>query len=268
MLRHILLFLLLLARPGAAQISATGAVGVANRYVWRGVTRVNGWVLQPLAAAELSLGSGAVGAAVWANYELSRAGAGDLGDAGRGRRGFGEVDVELSAGADAGPLALTLGWIRYTYHGDAALGGRSSSANTSELFAALAWPASRVGPELAVFHDIGAAGGVYAELAATLPLFASPEPRPAAVVSLRPVAGWAAGSGPDRGLTHVDVPVALDLQLPGTTLEPAASIRLHTQWSRDAGTRTTDAAGGSARIKLWAELVVSAVALPDRRRRR
>jgi hypothetical protein len=66
----------------------------------------------------------------------------------------------------------------------------------------------------------------------------------------------------------VDLPLTLDFQLPGGLLEPAVAVRLHTQWSRDRATRVTDAAGGSTRVKAWAELTVSAVAFPDRRRRR
>jgi hypothetical protein len=267
-LERILVLLFALASPGAAQVTATAGLTLADRYVWRGVTRVNGWVLQPLAATEVALGSGTLTAALWGNVELSRAGAGDLGDVGRDRRGLGELDVELSAGVDAGPLAFTAGWIRYTYHGEAALGGRSAIANTSELFGAAAWRGSPLAPEVVVYGNVEDARGVYAELAATLPVFASPEPRPAAIIYLQPTAGWAAGPGDDRGLTHVDIPLALDLQLHGAALEPSVSFRLHTQWNRDAATRVTDAIGGSKRVKLWAELVVAAVALPDRRRRR
>ena len=62
----------------------------------------------------------------------------------------------------------------------------------------MAWRESRVAPELTVFCDVGAAPGVYAEAAVTLPVFASPE-RPAVVISLRPTAGWSAGPGPDPG---------------------------------------------------------------------
>ena len=268
MLARTLLLTLAVASPAAAQVSAIAAATLADRYVWRGVTRVNGWVLQPLGAGEVTLGPATIAAAVWANYELSRAGVGDLGDTGRDRRGLGEVDVELSAGADAGPVVLAAGWVRYTYHGDPALGGRGPEANTSELFVSAAWRTARVAPELIVFRDFGTLPGVYAELAATLPVFASPEPRPAAVISLRPVAGWSAGPGADRGLTHIDVPLVLDLQMAGSRLEPGVSLRLHCQWNRDAATRVTDAAGGNARVKLWAEVVVSAVAFPDRRRRR
>jgi hypothetical protein len=264
---RILLLLCALASPVAAQVSATAGLTIADRYVFRGITRVNGWVLQPLAATEVALGSGTLTAAAWGNVELSRAGAGDLGDAGRDRRGLGELDVELSGGADVGPFSLTAGWIRYTYHGDASRGGRGATANTSELFAAAAWRVP-LAPEVVVYHDVGDRRAVYAELAATLPVFASPEPRPAAIISLQPVAGWEAGPGADRGLTHVDLPLALDLQLHGAAIEPSVSLRLHTQWSRDAATRVTDAIGGSARVKLWAEFMVAAVALPDRRRRR
>jgi hypothetical protein len=158
--------------------------------------------------------------------------------------------------------------VRYTYHCDPAAGGRGPAPNTSELFASVAWRESRIAPELTVYRDIGGLRGVYAEAAVALPAFASPEPRPAVVVWLRPVAGWSAGPGPDRGLTHADIPLILDLQLPGGWLEPAFTIRVHAQWSRDRATRLTDAVGGSARVKVWTELGMSAALQPDRRRRR
>jgi hypothetical protein len=69
-------------------------------------------------------------------------------------------------------------------------------------------------------------------------------------------------------LTHVDIPLTLDLQLDGPAVEPAIAVQLHTQWSRDGATRVTDAAGGTARVKVWLELTARAVAWPDRRRRR
>lgn len=266
--RPVMLLLLGLPATAAAQLTVSGAATVADRYVWRGVTRVNGWVLQPAAELAATAGPATVTAGVWANVELSRTGAGDLGDRGAERRGLGELDVEFSAGAGAGPLGLSAGWVHYTYRGDPAVGGRGPSQNTSELFASVAWRSSRVAPELTVFHDIGGLRGTYVEASATLPVFASPEPLPAAVISLRPTAAWSAGPGPDRGLTHVDLPLTLDFQLSGAALEPGVAVRLHTQWNRDAATRVTDAAGGSARIKVWGELTVSAAAFPDRRRRR
>ncbi len=256
------------APPAAAQLAVGGAATLADRYVWRGATRVNGWVLQPAADLELRAGRASLAVGVWGNIELSRAGAGDLGDLGTDRRGLGEVDVDVAVGTDARPLALTAGWVRYTYHGDPAAGGRGRSQNTSELFGSLSWRASRITPELTVFRDIGRVRGVYAEAGVMLPVFASPEPRPAAVLSIRPTVGWSAGAGADRGLTHVDLPLTLDFQLPGSLLEPAVAVRLHAQWNRDGATRVTDAAGASTRVKVWAELTVSAVALPDRRRRR
>lgn len=269
MLSRIVLALIAgLATPAAAQLSTGASATLADRYVWRGVTRVNGWVLQPAAELELRAGPAALAAGVWGDVELSRAGIGDLGDRGLDRRGLGEVDLDVSLGADAGRVALTAGWVRYTFHGDAAAGGRGSSQNTSEVFAAAAWRGRLLAPEITIFRDVGSTRELYAEAGVTLPVFASPEPRPAAVIWVRPVVGWSAGPGPDRGLTHLDLPLTLDLQPAGGALEPAVAVRLHTQWSRDGATRVTDAVGGTTRLKVWVELTVSAVAFPDRRRRR
>jgi hypothetical protein len=267
-LRAPLVLLIFLAVPAAAQVSAGSTLTLADRYVWRGSTRVNGWVLQPAAQLDFRVGRASLTAGVWANVELSQAGAADLGDAGADRRGLGEVDVDLTGGLDAGPLALAGGWVRYTYHGDPDAGGLDATRNTSELFASVAWSQSRTAPELVIFHDIERTRAWYAEASVTLPVFASPEARPGAVLALRPLAAWSGGPGPDRGLTHLDLPLMLDLQLPGGPVEPALTVRLHTQWSRDQLSRSTDAIGGTTRIKLWAELGLTAAIFPDRGRRR
>ena len=93
------------------------------------------------------------------------------------RRGLGELDVDVSAGTDAGPLALTPDGYAIPIMASRRPGSRSAQ-NTSGLFGSVAWRESRVAPELTVFCDVGAAPGVYAEAAVTLPVFASPEPAP------------------------------------------------------------------------------------------
>ena len=118
--------------PGRGATTASGAAVVADRYVWRGVTRVNGWVLQP---------SGSSKCRPVASRSRSACGQ-TSSSAGRGRgsrrRGFrpprlGELDVDVSAGTDAGPLALTAGWVRYTYHGEPAAGSRSAQEHQQAL---------------------------------------------------------------------------------------------------------------------------------------
>ena len=127
--------------------------------------------------------------------------------------------------------------------------------------------------------DIERVRGCYSEGRLSLPLFASPEPRPVVALWLEPTAGWSAGQGPSaapgeaatfagNGLTHIDVPIGAQIQPKGRSTESSFTLRLHTQWSQDAATRATDASGSTARIKLWLELGVTVVAgLPKERRR-
>src|SRR5438445_701926 len=75
-----------------AQLYAGLDAAFASRYVWRGVTRVDGAALQPEGYLGLQLADGYLSAGAWGSYELSRAGPSGLSDLGPGRTGFGEID--------------------------------------------------------------------------------------------------------------------------------------------------------------------------------
>src|SRR3989475_5133949 len=74
-----------------AQLYAGLDAAFASRYVWRGVTRVDGAALQPEGYLGLPLDGGYLSAGAWGRYELSRAGPTALSDLGLGRTGFGEI---------------------------------------------------------------------------------------------------------------------------------------------------------------------------------
>ena len=281
-MRSALLVTLALATPATssvAQLSAGAAASLASRYVWRGVTRVNGRVLQPSAWGVLRTAPVELSLSVWGDVELRRAGPGDLTDVGAGGRGLGELDVDVALTGTVGSVAVAGGWTRYTFHGDPAAGGRGPGRNTSEIFLRTGWLGSVVTPTLMAACDVQRIRGCYAEGGLTLPLFAAPEPRPVVALWLEPTVGWSAGQGASaepgqaanfagNGLTHIDVPFGAQIQPRGRSVEPAFTLRLHTQWSRDAATRATDAGGSTTRIKLWLELGVTVVAgLPKERRR-
>jgi len=148
------------------------------------------------------------------------------------------------------------------------------------VFLRTEWRGSAVAPSIFAACDVDRVHGCYFEGGVGLPVIATPEARPALVLWLQPTAGWSAGQGPntddptqgshfaDNGLTHVDLPVALQLQFAGGALEPAVSLLTHLQWCRDGATRVTDAVGSTTRVKLWLELGVTlAAGLPRERRR-
>jgi hypothetical protein len=272
------LALLSLPSSSSAQIAAGASATVATRYVWRGITRVNGWVLQPSAWLGVRAASLELSFSSWADVELHRAGSADLTQRGVGRRGVGELDLALALARPVGRFELSAGWTRYTFHGDASRGG--SAANTSELFVRTAWRGWAVSPSALAACDIDRVNGCYFEGGVSLPLIATPEPRAAVVVWLQPTAGWGVGQGPNpddpaqafhfagNGLTHVDLPIAVQLQFAGGALEPAVSLLTHVQWGRDSATRVTSAVGATSRVKLWLELGVTlAAGLPRERRR-
>src|SRR5439155_22270112 len=67
------------SRPGLpGPAGAQGYLGLdatlSSPYVWRGVTRANGWVAQPEGFVSVKAGGGFLAAGAWASYELGRAG--------------------------------------------------------------------------------------------------------------------------------------------------------------------------------------------------
>ena len=65
---------------------------LSSPYVWRGVTRANGWVVQPEAFVSLKAGGGFLSGGAWASYELGNAGPNDLSDLGTGNAGLAELN--------------------------------------------------------------------------------------------------------------------------------------------------------------------------------
>ncbi len=252
-------------RPASGQLVGSAATTVASRYVWRGLTLVSGWVAQPGAHVGFRRGEAwAVGAGCWGDIELGGAEPTALTQRGTGRPGLGELDVEVSAASTVGSLALSIGWIRYTFHGDSAGGGLGSGANRSELRLSADWLGPTVSPSAGLFCALRR-GGCYLETGAALPVIATEEARPLATVALLPEAGWSLGAdrGPEPafagdGLTHLDLPLLVQIQLSGRTLEPALVLEGHLQWSQDPATRVGDRLGGTARVRAWIEIGVAA----------
>src|SRR5262245_25048284 len=265
---------------GAAQIASGVSTSIATRYVWRGITRVGSWVIQPAAWVGIRSASTELSLSGWGNWESGNAGSGDLTQRGIGRRGFGEADLDVAVSRELGRTAVAAGWTRYTFHGDTGGPGQTSSDNTSELFVHIAWHGSTVTPSILAACDVDRVRGCYFEVGAPLPIFATSEPRPTLIFSIEPTAGWSQGEGPNsddptqlsnfagNGLTHVDLPLLAQAQFSGGTLEPAFSLAAHLQWCADGATRTTNATGSTTRVKFWLEVGATlAAGLPREQRR-
>ena len=137
-----------------AQLYAGLDAAFASRYVWRGVTRVDGAALQPEGYLGLQLDSGYFSAGAWGSYELSRAGPSGLSDLGLGRTGFGEIDYWSQYARALGPVQTSLGFIRYTYRGTLPGPSRTSAASTSEVYGTIQLSRKYLAPRLAAYWDV------------------------------------------------------------------------------------------------------------------
>lgn len=258
----------------------SGDLVLASEYNWRGLTRVNGWVLQPdvnigapLATIQrrgldpilLSLSAGA-----WANVELSDAALDEHAD--RGAFGLGEINPWFQLGAATDDLDVSLGVTRYFYRGDSIdfPRARTSASSTTELYFDGRLRGRRIEPRVTWWLDVGRVRGSYLETAATLhvpflPFFPSPDPL-LTLLDVDVVLGWNAGQAPNaddpaeltnfrqNGLTHAAFSISLPLAVEGLFIEP----RFNVQVNRDDATRAVRP-GSDSGANVWWSLVISPV---------
>src|SRR6266576_4176026 len=105
---------LTLVRPAAAQLRPGADALLATRYLWRGVERTNGFVLQPdLYVAYGRPEVGWITAGIWGNVELESPAAADLSDRPVDGAGLGERDAWLQVTRTLAGVDGTLGWAGY-----------------------------------------------------------------------------------------------------------------------------------------------------------
>src|SRR6266702_1949627 len=68
------------ASPAGAQVYVGVDAVAGSPYVWRVVTRADGWVAQPGGFVSVKVGGGFLPGGAWPSYELGPAGPGDLSD--------------------------------------------------------------------------------------------------------------------------------------------------------------------------------------------
>lgn len=124
------------------QPEASAEIALLSKYVWRGIVLTDGLVLQP--SASFAIGGLELG--VWGNVDQN-----DLGE--RSGR-LSEVDYTAGFTYGAGPLALTLGALHYSYPD----GGRAA---TTEACLSVG-VGVLLSPALHVHRDIDVADGTYA----------------------------------------------------------------------------------------------------------
>ena len=258
------------ACPAGAQVYVGVDAVAGSPYVWRGVTRANGWVAQPEGFVSVKVGGGFLSGGAWASYELGPAGPGDLSDLGTGQAGLAEVNYWGQATRSLGLMQAALGGIRYAFRGAAPGAGRTRADNTTELYVDLRATSKYIVPAVAMWLDVDRVRGAYLEASATVPVLANPLAQPFIGVITRAAVGYSLGQEVNNrdptqrgyfaraGVTHVDLAVSGDVTFHPLGVATVFRLEGHTQFSADDATRPTSASRDDARrsIKLWAALAL------------
>jgi hypothetical protein len=258
------------AVSASAQVYTGVDATLASRYVWRGVTRVNHWVVQPEAYLGLGFAGGFLSAGAWANNELGRAGAGDLSDLGPGGSGWGEVDYWADYRRRVGLVDASVAFVRYTYRGKLSGLSRTSAANTSEVYSSLRLSSKYFAPKVAAYFDVDRVKGTYFEASGTIPIFGNPLGAPFWALYVQGLIGYSLGQevNPSRpgeaanfassGVTHLDL--SLSGNVSPTLLKAPTLVQLefHLQFNDDdfTGRTSGDPAGANASVQTWLALSV------------
>jgi hypothetical protein len=255
--------------PAAAQLSVAGSVSLATPYIWRGVTRANGWNVQPEGFLAGGLAGGYLTSGVWANLEAGRSSPGNLSNLGGARPGFSEVNIWLQFSRLIGELETTVGAVRYLYPGDPPDASRTSGDNTTELYGGVQLRSTYLVPRLMAHWDVDRVQGFYLEGSFTIPLLAYPFGNPI-VFYASGLGGFNLGQdqNPDRpnqnanfrgdGFTHFDFSLRATIHL-GGWLPLSMNLEPHWQFKVDDFTkRTSPEAGDSERhTQFWLGLSLS-----------
>src|SRR5439155_562988 len=236
---------------GYAQVYLGLDAALSSPYVWRGITRANGWSAQPEGFLSVRAGGGFLSAGAWASYELGDAGLADLSDLGPGHAGLAELNYWGQANWSLGLLQASLGGIRYTFRGTASTAGRTRADNTTELYVDLRGTSKYVVPGLALWLDVDRVQGAYVEGSVTVPVLANPLAAPFIVLITRAAVGYAVGQEgayfARAGVTHMDLAVSTDLTLRPLRVPTVLRFEGHVQFSTDDATRPSSARPSDAR---------------------
>jgi hypothetical protein len=253
----------------ASQVSLSGSVSLATPYVFRGVTRSNGWNFQPEVFAAARLAGGYLTVGGWANLEAGSNSPGNLTDLGGTRPGFSEVNYWVQYARPLGEVEATVGAVRYTFPADAAAATRDSDDNTTEIYGAIQLSSTYLVPRLTAYLDVERVRGIYLEGGLTVPLLAYPFGNPI-VFYASTLAGYNLGQelNPDRpnqganfrhdGFTHFDFSIRATLR-PVKSVPLSMNIEPHWQLKVDDFTKRTSPEPGDANrhIQFWLDVSIS-----------
>ena len=226
------------------QLKIGADMGYRTRYVWRGLTYVDGSVIQPAVFAALSRPSSVISAGLWTIVDVS-----SREKSAFGVRWFGERNVWIHYTTRLDPVDVSAGWSSYFFNLDGARGLLSDRADTHEIYGAARVRWGRLMPGLTGWYDIGRVKGFYlvGELAIRVPMWNG---------VLIPVgslwvtgkaglnAGQSSGERPeqhgyfsDRGVTHYEFSISTVVgYMPMGALNGA--VHLEAGWIRKRDART------------------------------
>ena len=262
---HALLGLLglIAVKPLSAQPVARIDVSASNRYVWHGLSRAAGLVLQPSLAAGYQLRRLTVAGGIVRHYELDPVSPAELSELGIGDGAFGEEDLWIQADLAVGSLRLRSGLLRYRFQGSAPQGGGGPLRGSTETYLAVGASSRYLNPQLEAWWDVDRVNGGFFRASASSPVLGWPF-EPFFFISLEGEIGVNLGQGPDhtrpgdlanfsqRGLTHVGLGLDLLFRLSQRRGLGSAnlSLALNSQLNLDDATRY-DGIGRSQNVIFW-----------------
>jgi len=242
--------------PLAAQPVARIDLDISNRYVWHGLSRAAGLVLQPSVAAGYRLHRLVLTSGLVRHYELDRVSPGELSELAAGTDHVGEDDAWTQAELELGSLRIRSGVTRYVFRA-------GPPRNTTELFAAAGVTTRYLNPTLETWWDVGRVRGGFVRASASSPIFGWPF-EPFVFVFLEGAVGLNLGQSPDparptdlanfasRGPTHaaLGLHAVNRLQHWSGVGSVSLSLGLNTQLNFDDATRY-GGAGSRHNLIFW-----------------
>ncbi len=207
----------------AAQTTVGWDAAVFSSYVWRGLTLSSKPVVQPDLYLTIPLGKASLTAGGWANIELGKYDAPDIGEGGgRSSLDLTEFDWWGEVGIPAGVATITAGATGYIYPNDF---GFTSDVNTLEIYGKVGLDVP-LNPKLSAYYDVKAVKGLYLEGSVSHGIPIGPQ-----TLTFGALAGFSSNETPDPdddsfnfsddGLTHVDLSASMGFTAGPLSITPA-----------------------------------------------
>lgn len=249
--------------PLAAQFTARLDLSSSNRYVWHGLSRAAGIVMQSSVAAGYRLHRLTITGGFVRHYELDQGGSGEISELGDGNGHAGEDDFWAQGAFDQGRLRLRSGVVRYVFRGETPEGGGGPLHNTTEIYAAAGATSAYLNPTLEAWWDVGRVRGGFLRASATSPVIGWPF-EPFFFIALSGEVGVNLGQDDDparpgdlanfarRGVTHTGLGLNVARRLHYWSGVGSASLDLgvNSQLNFDEATRY-NGVGRSSNVILW-----------------